>query len=1257
MKIKSRSLRKNKKAQVYPIFVLLFTIITLSYALIALSNAKNIKDFNGEEQFLGEKQMSVFSALQDADAIHLFLDQSSKLSSQTALDKIRQSCFVGVAEEEVVDEWASPCGKFVYPLWSTNDTLCFPDCETAFLNAFQDDFVARTKNYYQLTGINLPISYNLSIKKFEDHFLLYGISDTDSDFNVLSIEARKKDPLAIMPTFEGGKLSWPVQTAQKMIHSCFGWRDMGGNIGSTDHPGIDITASKGTNVIAAASGKVTAVDKCWGRVVIYHGSGLSTEYLHLDTWNVEPDQQVERGQKIGTVGGRGKDKSGYCRPDVYGAHLHFAVLYKGVPTGLKYGSQKMVLHSFGSTDHIHPECLLEKADSISGSGCNQPINTELNTVCNKYDLPDAFLNTPVIPSDSNQGSDSDITGAVTETYFEPDTIGPDSKTKETVGFGTYNFKPAFTTRVNKKMDDPIKQLTDWFDKTWNACTDDPRTCLNEKMKEFNDQPDKYDFTLSFADQCEDYPLFYDMMEAFEDCFSNQKYKCGCEFNLSNVVSGNDLNIMFNTEENTASLVIKRSDGSFETIDRHEFYFGKIVPPSSYKSYLLRLKFLDTGSLNTAELIQMKEFGELDGAITWDNYKVIKLTKLTTAKEGFFVNTDVAQCVYNKDKFRLCAKPDENKTELMKMKFSFQMKDKPPEPVKQGEITLVETEVGTSPSDLNKVLELAGLINPLLGYIASASSILEALDETQSRKFEVVVEVPKDKDGNPLDVAGYEVHCTDFLTNMIPTDILDKSNPSQFVVMANSGINQKVSQLDQYVNTNPYSKFLDLKDCNVPVSKFSGETVMVPAIKGVVKDGKMVFNLKKCGELSIIIDKVLRKNYCVALVPVDKNGNKMLANAISNCVQTNSLLDLVVSELLEKELGSFLPAGIIPDDLKPYIELPDTDDFVNAVTGNGDFNDMVKLNVDALGGDLKNYFESFIVDTINEDIIGNSLVDSVEDLSIWERQTVMNHLSGQIKNQDANFIFNNIMAGEDLTTATKQMAMQKGIDYVDSSKAPEILKEVAKGQDPESLAYGKLIQAAENELTADQKKKDLLEIANSRNGQEIRDMLVEKAVEKGCVDSYGISAEQAVACLRNDEIEDVYHDALNSFETAESAKEQLLNKAVDKFDENAPEILKEVASTRDFKGAAYDMLQKELNELPDSMKNQYVHDILEGRLPDTSQLQSEMLRMIPAIDNEYVNALMRDGNIKGLLESKLKSFLEQHLNSFLSVDCNDLIKKD
>jgi murein DD-endopeptidase MepM/ murein hydrolase activator NlpD len=90
------------------------------------------------------------------------------------------------------------------------------------------------------------------------------------------------------------------------------------------HTGLDVAGQTGTEVYAAAPGTVVFAEELFVRgnaIMINHGWGVYTAYMHLSEFRVGQGDQVEAGQLIGLVGNTGRSS---------GSHLHWEVIVGGV---------------------------------------------------------------------------------------------------------------------------------------------------------------------------------------------------------------------------------------------------------------------------------------------------------------------------------------------------------------------------------------------------------------------------------------------------------------------------------------------------------------------------------------------------------------------------------------------------------------------------------------------------------------------------------------------------------------------------------------------------------------------------------------------------------------------------------------------------------------------------------------------------------------------------------------------------------------
>jgi murein DD-endopeptidase MepM/ murein hydrolase activator NlpD len=140
----------------------------------------------------------------------------------------------------------------------------------------------------------------------------------------------KKDYLnRVTPEREwSGQFTAPADAATSDVFGSH--RVFNGKTQST-HSGLDYRVPSGTPVAAMNDGTVLLARPLYFEgnfVVLDHGQGLLTMYMHLSEFKVKEGDKVKRGQEIGLSGGTGR---------ATGPHLHVGVRWQGIsldPAGL-----------------------------------------------------------------------------------------------------------------------------------------------------------------------------------------------------------------------------------------------------------------------------------------------------------------------------------------------------------------------------------------------------------------------------------------------------------------------------------------------------------------------------------------------------------------------------------------------------------------------------------------------------------------------------------------------------------------------------------------------------------------------------------------------------------------------------------------------------------------------------------------------------------------------------------------------------------
>jgi murein DD-endopeptidase MepM/ murein hydrolase activator NlpD len=110
---------------------------------------------------------------------------------------------------------------------------------------------------------------------------------------------------------------WPVKGP---ITGVYGSRRIHDGVPKMPHSGLDIAAPTGTPIKAPTSGLIRLTHKnmllSGGTVVLDHGYGIFSTFIHMHKISVKDGQWVNQGDKIGTVGATGR---------ATGPHLHWAL--------------------------------------------------------------------------------------------------------------------------------------------------------------------------------------------------------------------------------------------------------------------------------------------------------------------------------------------------------------------------------------------------------------------------------------------------------------------------------------------------------------------------------------------------------------------------------------------------------------------------------------------------------------------------------------------------------------------------------------------------------------------------------------------------------------------------------------------------------------------------------------------------------------------------------------------------------------------
>jgi murein DD-endopeptidase MepM/ murein hydrolase activator NlpD len=108
------------------------------------------------------------------------------------------------------------------------------------------------------------------------------------------------------------------------ISTAFGTKRIMNKTWTSIHRGVDIRGSEGDEVRASNNGTVVLARELFfggNTIILDHGQGIYTLYMHLSQMNVRPGDPVAKGDIIGLLGSTGR---------ATGPHLHFGVKVSNV---------------------------------------------------------------------------------------------------------------------------------------------------------------------------------------------------------------------------------------------------------------------------------------------------------------------------------------------------------------------------------------------------------------------------------------------------------------------------------------------------------------------------------------------------------------------------------------------------------------------------------------------------------------------------------------------------------------------------------------------------------------------------------------------------------------------------------------------------------------------------------------------------------------------------------------------------------------
>ncbi len=300
----------DKKGQMFmPLLFIVTLIIFTTLYLDLAAKTEQFENEGAESNKIGEKQLAVLKASQEAEKAQLYLDLAAQYAYGTAT--------AATAKKNYLTKDACHFYRGVPVVYGSEDCMLYgDDLQKALETTLSEETTTALLSYIEeYSSLDLPTEEYFI--RFSDDGVVQGKSSSSLEVPIVSLTSQTV-PERIADQNVPASLAtdlitlWPVEYQEQYITSCFGYREI--KEGSKYHQGVDIRARGNVPVYVVLSGTVTSIDPIkLGKIVVDHGNGILTAYLHLHTITVQEGQAVQKGDVLGTSGNKGTKAE----------HLHF----------------------------------------------------------------------------------------------------------------------------------------------------------------------------------------------------------------------------------------------------------------------------------------------------------------------------------------------------------------------------------------------------------------------------------------------------------------------------------------------------------------------------------------------------------------------------------------------------------------------------------------------------------------------------------------------------------------------------------------------------------------------------------------------------------------------------------------------------------------------------------------------------------------------------------------------------------------------